>query len=120
MRKDGNVARCVRCKKIMFFASKSGYCKDCGIAVLQEEQALRKAEELRRQRQEEYRRAEEERRRSEELRRKREQGVSLWSMSEPELCYVYYCRECERTWPSINANENECLYCHGDNIRRSL
>ncbi len=93
------MARCMRCNKLLLFSTKSGYCSNCDILIINEnaekerkarmemekrlqeeadqrraEEALRqKAEEARKAEEEQKRRAEEERRTEEERQRKAEE-----------------------------------------------
>ena len=63
------MARCSRCSKFLLFASGTGLCKECDIAV--QEENRRKAAIERKRKEEEQRKAEEERRRIEEAARKK-------------------------------------------------
>lgn len=85
------MARCMRCKKFLLFSTKSGYCSNCDILIinenaekerksrvemekrLQEEADQRRAEEALRQKAEEARKAEEEQKRKAEEERRTEE-----------------------------------------------
>ncbi len=100
------MARCLRCYKFLLFASGSGYCKDCIIAVRREE-AL-KNEELRKQRE-----REEEKRKSEEAHRKKEE--ELRRKTEEERRRKEKSGRCSQNGPRWNGYYiSSTIYEHDD------